>query len=126
MDNRKDSIVAQVAGNSPEEVVAMNDHKMEGMAQKMGETEFVGMLDDARDATNMEHSMTIREAVKLYPYAVMWSILASTALVMEGYDLVVIGSFYGFRKFSSSAILLWSWNGVEHVFSSYGVLICCV
>jgi len=98
MNNRKDSIVAQVAGESPDQVVAMEDHKMEGMAQKMGETEYVGMLDDARDATNMEHNMTVREAVKLYPYAVGWSILASTALVMEGYDLVVIGSFYGFRK----------------------------
>lgn len=91
MNNRKDSIIAQVAGHSPEEVVAVEDHKMQGMANKMGETEFVGMLDDARDATNMEHSMTIREAVRLYPYACAWSILASTALVMEGYDLVVIG-----------------------------------
>jgi len=121
MDNRKDSIVAQVAGNSPEEVVAMNDHKMEGMAQKMGETEFVGMLDDARDATNMEHSMTMREAVKLYPYAVGWSILASTALVMEGYDLVVIGSFYGFRKFSSSSLSSSSGSGGQSTLSSPNV-----
>ena len=61
--------------------------------------------------------MGMWEAVKLYPKAVGWSVLASTALVMEvchhvesafkfgcslsvqGYDLVVIGSFYGLDAF---------------------------
>lgn len=43
--------------------------------------------------------MGVWEAVKLYPKAVAWSVLVSTALIMEGYDLVVIGSFFAFRKY---------------------------
>lgn len=94
---RKDSITAQVNGE-PSDVVMMDDNLMKGVADRLGEGEFADVLEGARDATEMEHGMGMWEAVKLYPYAVAWSMLASTALVMEGYDLVVIGSFYGFRK----------------------------
>jgi len=45
--------------------------------------------------------MGVWEAIKLYPKATAWSILLSTALVMEGYDLVVINSFFAFRKYLS-------------------------
>jgi len=117
---RKDSIFAQVPGDRrPTEVVMMDDDNMKGMAEKFGgnDAELQDMLDGARDATAMEHSMGMWEAVKLYPKAVGWSVLASTALVMEvryhigrdfelesssyiqGYDLVVIGSFYGLDAF---------------------------
>ena len=56
------------------------------------------ILDDAQKATQSEQKMSVWEATKTYPKACGWSVLASTALVMEGYDLVVIGSFFGFRK----------------------------
>ena len=56
------------------------------------------ILDDAQKATQSEQKMSVWEAIKTYPKACGWSVLASTALVMEGYDLVVIGSFFGFRK----------------------------
>lgn len=32
--------------------------------------------------------MGLLQAIKTYPNAVGWSVLASTALVMEGYDIV--------------------------------------
>ena len=60
-------------------------------------TDFQGVIDEAKEATDHEHRMGIWKAIKTYPKAVGWSVLASTALVMEGYDLVVIGSFYGYR-----------------------------
>jgi len=87
---RKDSIFAQVPGDRrPTEVVMMDDHNMKGMAEKFGnDGELQDMIDGARDATAMEHSMGMWEAVKLYPKAVGWSVLASTALVMEVCHLV--------------------------------------
>jgi hypothetical protein len=82
---RKDSIFAQIKGDGrPTEVVMMEDDAMKGMAEKFGnDADLQDMIDGARDATAMEHSMGMWEAVKLYPKAVGWSVLASTALVME-------------------------------------------
>lgn len=68
-------------------------------------TDFQGIMDQAQDATDHEHNMGIWQAIRTYPSAVGWSVLASTALVMEGYDLVVIGSFYAFRMSSPSLLL---------------------
>lgn len=62
----------------------------------------LAIVDDAQAATEAEHNMSVWQAIKTYPNACAWSVLASTALVMEGYDLVVIGSFFGFRKFRGS------------------------
>lgn len=59
----------------------------------------VGLVDEAQEAADQERSMGVWQSIKTYPKACGWSVLASTALVMEGYDLVVIGSFFGFREF---------------------------
>ncbi|KAK9351265.1 hypothetical protein V1523DRAFT_328036, partial [Lipomyces doorenjongii] len=54
---------------------------------------------EAKDATSFEHQMTPRQALKLYPKAVGWSILLSLAIVIEGYDIVLLSSFYAFPAF---------------------------
>ncbi|KAK9318700.1 hypothetical protein V1517DRAFT_342455, partial [Lipomyces orientalis] len=43
--------------------------------------------------------MTPLQALKLYPKAVGWSVLLSLAIVMEGYDIVLLNSFYAFPAF---------------------------
>ncbi|KAF2093605.1 sugar transporter [Rhizodiscina lignyota] len=48
----------------------------------------------AQDATDQEHRMSLLSAVRLYPKAIGWSILLSTAVIMEGYDLLLMGSLY--------------------------------
>ena len=57
------------------------------------------LKDEAQDATEAEHNLTIRDALKLYPKAVMFSVAFSTAVIMEGYDLALIDSFFGFGPF---------------------------
>ncbi|KAJ7046038.1 maltose permease [Mycena alexandri] len=49
---------------------------------------------DAAKADEAEHNMSIREALRIHKKAVFWSVVLSAALIMEGYDVVVIGSFY--------------------------------
>ncbi|KAB8261662.1 general substrate transporter [Aspergillus pseudonomiae] len=44
--------------------------------------------------------MTLWEALRLYPKAVGWSLLFSCAIIMEGYDVVLIGSFLAFPAFN--------------------------
>ena len=59
------------------------------------------LTTDAKAATQSEHSMTILEALRLYPKAVGWSVLLSLAIVMEGYDTILLTQFFavpGFKK----------------------------
>jgi MFS transporter, SP family, general alpha glucoside:H+ symporter len=61
--------------------------------------DIAGITHEAGIATRAEHEMTLWQGLKLYPKAVGWSILLSTAIVMEGYDVVLLGSFYAFPEF---------------------------
>jgi SP family general alpha glucoside:H+ symporter-like MFS transporter len=47
------------------------------------------VLHRAQAALEEEHAMTLWSAMKSYPKAIGWSVLASTCIIMEGYDLVV-------------------------------------
>lgn len=61
---------------------------------------FADLSNEAKDATQKEHNMSFMQAIKLYPKAVGWSILLSTAIVMEGYDVVLLSSFYALPQFN--------------------------
>lgn len=49
-------------------------------------------LRDAQNAAKQEREITFRKSLKLYPAAIGWSVLLSTAVIMEGYDMKLIGS----------------------------------
>lgn len=63
------------------------------------ETDIKNLNADAQAATDKEHQMTLWQGLKLYPKAVGWSVLLSTAIIMEGYDIVLMGSFYAYPLF---------------------------
>ena len=54
---------------------------------------------EARAATKAEHKMTFVSGCKLYPRAICWSLLLSCTIIMEGYDLTLINSFFAFPVF---------------------------
>lgn len=60
------------------------------------------LFNDAREATEAEHNLTLLEALKKYPQAVGWSVLVSTACVMEGYDMAVIGQLFAQNAFKEA------------------------
>lgn len=60
------------------------------------------ILAAAQQANNEEHTLTLWQALKTYPKAVGWSVLLSTALVMEGYDNLLIASLYAQPAFKNS------------------------
>ncbi len=45
---------------------------------------------EAQAATAKEHKLTLAQALKAYPKAIMWSILLSSAVIMEGYDTLLV------------------------------------
>lgn len=51
------------------------------------------VVRNAKNASDKEHAMTLWQGVKLYPKAVGWSILISTCIVMEGYDVCLLSNF---------------------------------
>lgn len=50
----------------------------------------LGYDEKAAHATEAEHQRGLIENIKLYPAAVGWSVLLSTAIVMEGFDINLI------------------------------------
>ncbi|KAI8937323.1 hypothetical protein NX059_006530 [Plenodomus lindquistii] len=56
--------------------------------------------EEAQHAAEDEKSMGLLQAIKLYPKAVGWSVVLSSALIMEGYDLALLGSLYGSPQFN--------------------------
>ena len=58
------------------------------------------VFKNAQSATEKEHRMTLWQGIKLYPKAVGWSILISTCIAMEGYDISLVNNFYGFDTFN--------------------------
>lgn len=51
------------------------------------------VVHNAQRATEKEHKMSLWQGVKLYPKAVGWSILISTCICMEGYDVCLLSNF---------------------------------
>jgi SP family general alpha glucoside:H+ symporter-like MFS transporter len=54
----------------------------------------------ARQAADEEHQLTLLQAIRRHPNAVLWSVLLSTSIIMEGYDIVLMNSFFAQPAFS--------------------------
>lgn len=57
-------------------------------------------LDEAQAASVHEHSLTVRQALRAYPWAVAWSLAISMSVIMEGYDTILIGSLYAYPTYA--------------------------
>lgn len=57
------------------------------------------IAEDATRAASHEKAMSLGTAIKQYPKAIMWSVLISTCIVMEGFDIVLISSLYALPAF---------------------------
>lgn len=55
---------------------------------------------EAKHASDKEHQMSLLKAIKLYPKAIGWSVLVSSTIIMEGYDLALLGNLYASPAFN--------------------------
>ncbi|KAK7421443.1 hypothetical protein QQX98_002141 [Neonectria punicea] len=58
------------------------------------------LVSEAKVAADAEHNMSLWQAAKTYPKAIGWSVLLSTTLIMEGYDLALLGNLYASPVFN--------------------------
>ncbi|CRG92110.1 Maltose permease MAL31 [Talaromyces islandicus] len=77
---------------------------MAGDAEKAAEAaaapSMAQLVENAKAATEKEHKMSLLQGIRLYPKAVFWSMLISTCIVMEGYDICLVSNFFGFDTFN--------------------------
>ena len=62
--------------------------------------DYDALVHDAAAATDDQVSMTLRQAIRAYPKAIIWSVLFSLAIVMEGYDTMLLGNFFAQPAFA--------------------------
>lgn len=55
---------------------------------------------EAKHASDKEHHMSLLKAIRLYPKAIGWSMLVSSTIIMEGYDLALLGNLYASPAFN--------------------------
>ncbi|KAI7365026.1 sugar transporter family protein [Hortaea werneckii] len=77
-------------------------------------------------ATEGEHAMTLREALRQYPKAVYWSCWFSMALVMQGFDHAFIYGFIGFPPFEKKYGVPTSDGGFEVPANDQAAITNCV
>ena len=86
-----------------EQPKATSDHLEESGDTQMqtvrGEKTWAQITEEAKQATQREHELTVFDALRAYPKAVFWSVFVSTASIMEGYDTAFIGSLFAETAF---------------------------
>jgi SP family general alpha glucoside:H+ symporter-like MFS transporter len=80
------------------------------MEKQIAETEFVEDVNldsvkhfdlaKAKIASDREKSLPVWQAVRSYRKAIFWSFVMSLCIIMEGYDIVLIGAFYAQKAFT--------------------------
>ncbi|KAF2744584.1 sugar transporter [Sporormia fimetaria CBS 119925] len=84
-------------------MATMADEKPPAYTQH-GRKDSVSTMDrvthNAKAATEKERSMTLLQGLKLYPKAVGWSVLISTCIVMEGFQVCLLANFFGLPQFN--------------------------
>ncbi|KAK4139894.1 general substrate transporter [Dichotomopilus funicola] len=55
---------------------------------------------EAKHGSKKEHEMSLLKAIRLYPKAIGWSVLVSSTIIMEGYDLALLGNLYASPAFN--------------------------
>ncbi|KAJ8120235.1 hypothetical protein ONZ43_g3004 [Nemania bipapillata] len=83
----------------------MTSHAQTTTAQKVADRELEEKLGqsalfEAKQATDDEHAQTVFQALRENRKAVMWSALISMTIIMEGYDVVLIGTFFAYPEFN--------------------------
>ncbi|KAL6229535.1 hypothetical protein BDW75DRAFT_249581 [Aspergillus navahoensis] len=68
-------------------------------AHHVEDTLGAGAIIEAKQAADEEHAQTLWRALKDNRKAVAWSVLISMSIIMEGYDTILMGNFFGYPTF---------------------------
>ncbi len=92
----EDSEVAPAPALVPD-VVGIGDDMLLRMFEKV--PNLTELMEAARRAATVEHKLSTRDAAKLYPKAIAFSLVMSLAIIMEGYDTYLLLTFFSYPTF---------------------------
>ncbi|KAL2111627.1 hypothetical protein VUR80DRAFT_9700 [Thermomyces stellatus] len=81
--------------------VVPTERQLEHSAFDLNDPRVVELIHRAQESDAEDRKLTVRQALGKYKKAVFWAMILSTSLIMEGYDLALINSFYGQTQFRS-------------------------
>jgi SP family general alpha glucoside:H+ symporter-like MFS transporter len=55
---------------------------------------------DAKHASDAEHNTPLMQVIKKNKKAILWSMVMSMTVVMEGYDTILMSSFFAYPSFA--------------------------
>jgi SP family general alpha glucoside:H+ symporter-like MFS transporter len=61
----------------------------------------IQLIHQAQQSDAEDRKLTVKQALGKYKKAVFWAMFLSTSLIMEGFDVVTIASFYGQSQFQN-------------------------
>jgi SP family general alpha glucoside:H+ symporter-like MFS transporter len=77
-----------------------DDKTVGHMAERVNSTTMdVGAADGTNAAIHNEHRMTVRQSLRFWWKAIVFSFVISLAVVMEGYDTSLMNKFFAFEPF---------------------------
>nr|XP_036582141.1 MFS sugar transporter [Colletotrichum truncatum]KAF6790801.1 MFS sugar transporter [Colletotrichum truncatum] len=84
-------------------MASKGDHEVQHL-RKAAENEVEEKLGqsaifEAKQASDDEHAQTLLQALSQNRKAVLWSVLISMSIVMEGYDVILINNFFAYPEF---------------------------
>lgn len=85
---------------SDDKVVAVDDSYFHRIS--ISSPDLTHLVHDAANATAAEHKMSLLEGLKTYPHAVGWSVLFSTAIIMEGFDTILMSNLFAYGPFQKA------------------------
>lgn len=59
----------------------------------------IDLRKGAEAGTRAEHALPVKDALRKWPKAVMWSVIFSSTIIMEGYDTALLSAFWGYPSF---------------------------
>jgi len=90
--NRRRSSLVDAAPHSDPDVVNQSDGTLRKLSAAV--PNLATLTEDAKNGAHQEKKMGFRESLRLYPLGAFFSFGLSLAVVMEGYDTALLGSFW--------------------------------
>ncbi|GME85141.1 unnamed protein product [Ambrosiozyma monospora] len=93
--------IEDLDGSSPAVTIAKKDSEASYSNDEIDNylAKFMDMSENANDNDKKEKHMGLKEGLTTFPKAIMWSVILSSCIIMEGYDTNLLNSFYAFPGF---------------------------
>lgn len=76
------------------------DESLKHGAQQVEEVLGTHAINDAKIASDIEHNAPLSQVIKNNWKAIGWSMVMSMTVVMEGYDTILMSSFFAYPSFA--------------------------